>query len=129
MSRPVVVGPGVVWSADVCAELRPALETMLTRARRDRVALSADVIETMEATVRLGQAWERRKVPSVPIPVPKLPRDGTITSDWPSVNDASEILDIKRRAVNKRIETGSLKAVKVKGVWRIDPSSLGTEAS
>lgn len=130
MTRPAVLPPGVFVPADVCAELGPALATLLARARSDRAAVAADTVEPVELIVRVGQSWERRAevpVPTKPNAVSTVDTPGFDVQQSISVKEAKDILSITEQAVTKRCRAGTLRAEVVKGAWRIDPSSLRKE--
>lgn len=127
MSRPVVVGPGIVVAADVCPFFAPVLRRALEDAQRRHERVPGDVVETIEAIVRAGEIFSGRKVPMVPTPVPTVDRPGTGPAESISVKRAVEILNISERAVTKRIRAGTIRAEMVKGAWAIDPRSLNTK--
>lgn len=120
----------VAFPPDVLAGLAPGMVRQLEEARRLRISVPDDVVASIELADLVGAAWRNRttSVPQSSAAVPNVDTSSSDPSRWLTVEQVASQLGIGERAVRKRCLTGTLRARKLLGEWRIDPAAIKESA-
>jgi hypothetical protein len=110
-------------SADVVADIAPALKRLLDEARRDRRQMRPATVEAIEKLDLVGAGW-RNRVADVASEVAFLDSTDCIEVRWISMNDAAHVLGITRQATAGLVGRGQIHGDKPGGRWRICADSV-----
>jgi hypothetical protein len=122
MHPTVISEPSLLVPAHVAATLGPLITAVMNEARRDRLDLPADVVETLDKIQLVGDAYRNRVTPTKGAVAPE-PFD---PPSWTAVKDASDILKISPQAVTGLCRSGSLHAEQDGRLWRVCSESVTT---
>ena len=118
--RSVIIGPGVVVSPDVAAELALFANAGRDRVRsRDGFRMSPPCEQVLAELQALKRAGAHLAITTPDLATTSSPSGSPCTVDTVTVTEFAKQREISTAAVTDRCRRGTLPATKVDGIWRI----------